>query len=211
MTAGARALGAAHAGIRVKAALACALGLLGGARAAGAFDVLVDAAPADYAVAGLPLAEAGAREGRSAPLDPAAWLPAPAPAARSEGGTTLTELGSGEAALEGTREEDALRAVLAGTSHVDLRLLASPALREALADAAGGDHADLGAVLDGLDDLDEGGTLDDVLGDGGLVELEDGPLIDVLDDLPDDVLDDLTDGPTDGLLPDGLLGGRGRR
>jgi hypothetical protein len=174
-----------------RAALLCAL-----ASPAAALDVLEGLGPADFRVQGLAGAELRAF-GEPAPLDPAEWVAASNPVARSDGGgPTITDVGIATVAAEvGVAEnarEDALRGAAA---EVDLRVLATPGLRDAVEDALdSGGEVDLGSLLD---DLGQGG-LDDAL-----------PLDEVLDDglldLPTDDLQDLIDELDDGVLG-GLLG-----
>ncbi len=97
-------------------------------------------------------------------------------------------------AAEVAERDDALGTTLGEASSVDLRVLATPGLRESLAEALGDE--DLGSLGDLLGEAtggDLGGTLDQVLG-GGL--LEDVPL----DQLPVDELVDVIDEIAPGLL-----------
>jgi hypothetical protein len=178
-----------------------ALAALLGSGPARALDVLEGLAPADFRASGLAEAELRLADG-AAPLDPADWIPAASPEAGSRGGTTLTELGIPSVAAEVVESDDALGTALGHASPADLRLLATPGLRESLADALGDD--DLGSLGDLLDDAaqgDLGGVLDEVL-DGGV--LEDVPLDQLPVDELVDVIEDLAPGLLDGA---GGLGG----
>jgi hypothetical protein len=178
-------------------AAACAAILCALAAPAAALDVLEGLVPGDFRVQGLTGAELRAFA-EPAPLDPAEWVAAANPVARSGGGgPTITDVGvatvAAEVGVAGDARDDVLRGAAA---QVDLRVLATPGLRDAVEDAlATGGEIDLPGLLE---DLGEGG-LDDVV-----------PLEEVLDDglldLPTDDLQELIDELDDGLLG-GLLGG----
>jgi len=175
----------------------CALAALLQARPGRALDVLEGLAPSDFRTRELALAELRPAEG-AAPLDPAEWIPRANPGSGSHGGTTLTELGIPSVAAEVVERDDALGTTLGDASSVDLRVLATPGLRESLAEALGDD--DLGSLGDLLGDAtrgDLGEALDEVL-NGGL--LEDVPL----DQVPVDELIDVIDELAPGLLDLGL-------
>jgi hypothetical protein len=164
--------------------------------AARAVDLLEALQPADYRIA--PLAGAEARAGQVAvPLDPREWLPAGSPVGHAGGGTTLTELGLGGGSAQVEREQG----LVAGGAAVDLRLLASPVLREALAGAPGSQEGQGGAG-----GLDLPGLLDQLGGGGQDVR----PLEQLLDDgvlvLPELDVQQLVNDLDNDLLG-GLLGG----
>jgi hypothetical protein len=171
------------------AALCC-----GAAGAGPEVDVLAGLRPADFAPAAAPLAGEAAV---AVPLDPDDWVPAGSPLGRSETGPTLTDLGvAGVAAEAGRKDGGRFDALAVQPSAVDLRLLATPSLREAL--ATGGNGSAGLSVSDLVESLDggTGGALGDALG-GGLVGLPEDDLQDVVDALDDAVLGDLLGGALD--------------
>ena len=100
--------------------------LCGVAVPAAALDVLEGLAPLDFRVPGLAGSEARALA-EPAPLDPADWIAAANPVARSSGGPTLTDVGVATVAAEVGIEDKTLRDALIAPAPVDLRVLATRA------------------------------------------------------------------------------------
>lgn len=180
--------------------------VLAGSLAGGparALDVVEGLQPADFRTADLAPVEVGLLEG-GARLDPRDWIPTAKPEAGSRGRTTLFELGVSNVGAERTKSGDPIASVLSQPSAVDLRVLATPGLRDALAEALGDDLGSLGDVLGNVEEENLGSALDEVL-HGGLLEdvpldaLPVGELLDVIEELDLRLLDLLREGVLRGL------------
>ena len=194
-----------------RATRAFALGLaaasLAAAAPAAAIDVLTGLVPADFANDRLLAAEARAfAPQRATTLVPVTANEEANPLGRTQAATTLAEMGVGSGATELVVSGVAGEPLLASATPEERRALGTLAALGGVLDGAtrgGSDGADLGAVLDDLDDvlggegaieellddlLGEDGVVPDLLdGDGGLLDVPTEDLQDILDDLPVDL------------------------
>ena len=192
----------------IRAARTIALGTAAtwlAAAPAAAIDVLGGLMPADFANDRLLAAEARAfAPHRATVTAPVESYEEANPLGRSQGATTLAELGVGSGATELEVTGAGGDPLLASATPDERRVLSTlAALGGVLGGSGGGSSSggvgvDLGDVLDDLDDVlgGDGATedlLDDLLGgdvldpDGGLLDLPVEDLQGVLDDLPIDL------------------------